>query len=193
MSKSTSGPPPAVVQSEVPEMKNPVSSKESPLCQVVAMPYPGRGHINPIINLCKQLVSRANKIVVTLVLTEEWLSYLSSEHLPEKIRLVSIPNVIPSEQGRAADINGFLEAVWTKMENPFELLLDQLEQPASVIIADSLLYWAVGVGNRRNIPVASFWPMSAMTFSIFENLNLLVQNGHCPVDLIGEKLQNLFF
>lgn len=79
------------------------------------------------------------------------------------------------------------------MENPFELLLDQLEQPASVIIADSLLYWAVGVGNRRNIPVASFWPMSAMTFSIFENLSLLVQNGHCPVDLIGEKLQNLFF
>ncbi|KAK3138404.1 hypothetical protein QOZ80_5AG0368470 [Eleusine coracana subsp. coracana] len=43
---------------------------------VVAVPYPGRGHINAMLNLCRLLVSRHDSISATVVVTEEWLGLL---------------------------------------------------------------------------------------------------------------------
>ncbi|KAJ0084459.1 hypothetical protein Patl1_31019 [Pistacia atlantica] len=153
------------------------------ICHVLALPYPGRGHINPMMNLCKLLVARQPHILITFVVTEEWLGFIRSETKPENVRFATVPNVIPSELDRAKDFPGFLEAVSTKMEAPFEKLLDELEFPVFAIVADSYMRWAVDVGNRRNIPVASLWPMSASVFSVFHHHELLLKNGHFPVEL----------
>ncbi|CAK7330431.1 unnamed protein product [Dovyalis caffra] len=151
---------------------------------VVVMPYPGRGHINPMMNLCKQLVSKSDNIFITFVVTEEWFGLIGSDpNKPDRIRFATIPNVIPSEKVRFKDFMGFIEAVATKMGAPFERLLDQLEPPVpSLIIADTFLLWAFDVGSRRNIPVASFWPMSAMAFSVFYHFDRFLENGHYPVN-----------
>ncbi|KAB1202242.1 UDP-glycosyltransferase 87A1 [Morella rubra] len=156
----------------------------SPVCHVVAMPYPGRGHINPMMNLCKLLAARSPEhILVSFVITEEWLGFIGSEPKPDNIRFSTVPNVIPSESGRGKDFPGFLEAVNTKMEAPFVELLDRLEPPVTAIAADTYLVWATGVGNRRNIPVVSLWTMSATVFSIFHHFELLERNRHFPVEV----------
>jgi hypothetical protein len=154
-----------------------VNTKPATQCHVVAMPYPGRGHINPLMNLCKILASKSKEILITFVVTEEWLGFIGSDPRPDNICFGSIPNVIPSELVRAADNNSFFEATMTKLEAPFVKLLDQLEPPVTVIIHDTVLFWAVGVGNRRNIPVASFWPMSASIYTTFH---------HRAVEISGE-------
>ncbi|KAI8523232.1 hypothetical protein RHMOL_Rhmol13G0057300 [Rhododendron molle] len=152
-------------------------------CHVVAMPHPGRGHINPMMNLCKLLSSRRNDdILVTFVVTEEWFGLIGSETKPDCIRFVTIPNVLPSELVRADDMVSFIEAVLTKIEEPFERVLDRLEAPADVIVADTCLPWAVDVGRRRNIPVASFWAMPVTVFSMFYHFDLIAQNRHFPVE-----------
>ncbi|KAI3939764.1 hypothetical protein MKW92_012550 [Papaver armeniacum] len=166
---------------------------------IIAMPYPGRGNINPMMNFCKLLITRfsvADDIKITFVVTEEWLGFLgsSSEYskLPPQIQLRTIPNVIPSELGRGLDHGSFLEAVCTKMEAPFEQLVEQLQQgddPTKVnttIITSINLPWAVYVGNRMSIPVVSHWPMSPSVLSIYNHIDLLVQNGHYPVDFSSE-------
>jgi len=158
---------------------------------ILAMPYPARGHINPMMNLCKLLVSKNNNILVTFVVTEEWLSFISSEPKPDNISFRSIPNVVPSELIRGRDHPAFMEAIMTKMEEPFEELLDLLDKPPSVIVYDTMLYWAVVVGNRRNIPVASFWTMSASFFSVLLHHHLLEQNGHYPVQISGKQNQQV--
>ncbi|RZC86431.1 hypothetical protein C5167_030512 [Papaver somniferum] len=74
------------------------------------------------------------------------------------------------------------------MEDPFEQFLDHLQQEddpgvgVRAIIADTVLPWAVSVGNRRSIPVVSLWPMSPSVFSINYHMDLLAQNGLDPVD-----------
>ncbi|KAE9460789.1 hypothetical protein C3L33_07299, partial [Rhododendron williamsianum] len=109
-------------------------------CHVVAMPYPGRGAINPMMNLCKLLASRRNDdILVTFVVTEEWLGLIGSETKPDCIRFVTIPNVVPSELVRADDMVSFIKAVLTKIEEPFEGVLDRLEAPADVILEPSVI------------------------------------------------------
>ncbi|KAI3844663.1 hypothetical protein MKX03_026765 [Papaver bracteatum] len=163
------------------------------------MPYPGRGNINPMMNFCKLLITRfsvADDIKITFVVTEEWLGFLGSSseylNLPPQIQLRTIPNVIPSELGRGLDHGSFLEAVCTKMEAPFEQLVEKLQQaydPTKVnttIITSINFPWAVYVGNRMSIPVVSHWPMSPSVLSIYNHIDLLVHNGHYPVDLSSE-------
>jgi hypothetical protein len=161
--------------------------EEAAGCHVVAMPYPGRGHINPMMELCKSLVRRKDDIRVTFVVTEEWLNFIGSDPKPDQISFSTIPNVVPSELVRASNMLEFFEALMTNMEAPFERFLDHLVQPPAVIIADTYLLWAVRVGNRKNIPVASFWPMSVNVFLMFHYLDLLRENGQFPVDLLGEN------
>ena len=88
-----------------------------------------------------------------------------------------MPNVIPSELGRAVDINSFIEATMTKLEALFVRLLDQLEPPVKVIMADTFLFWVVRVGNQRNISVAYFWPMLPSMFTITQHVDIFIQNG----------------
>ncbi|KAF5930752.1 hypothetical protein HYC85_031625 [Camellia sinensis] len=55
-----------------------------------------------------------------------------------RTHFATIPNVIPSEIFRDADFPDFYEATLTKMEEPFDGLLDRLEPPRpSVIIHDT--------------------------------------------------------
>lgn len=148
---------------------------------LVAVPFPGRGHINPMINFCKLLAIKRPDIDITLVVTEEWHGFLISDEMPNNIIFGTIPNVLPSELVRAADFSGFVQATLTKMEEPVEGLIGQLDLRPRLIIYDMFLMWIPGVGNRMNIPVASFWPMSATVFSMYQHRHLLVQNGHFPV------------
>ena len=169
---------------------NSIKAKPTTQCHVVAMPYPGHGHINPMMNLCKILALNSNNILVTFVVTEEWLGFIGSGPKPDNICFASIPNVIQSSLVWVDDISSFIEATMTKLEVSFVRLLDQLEfPPVTVIIADTLLFWAVGVGNKSNIPVTSFWPMSMSMFTIIQHVDLLVQNGHFFVDP-GELILN---
>lgn len=150
-------------------------------CHVAAIPYPGRGHINPMFNFCYLLASMRDDVLITFVLTQEWLGFIGSDPKPPNLRFFSIPNVIPSELARAADFPGFWEAVMTKMEDPCERLLDRLKPPVTAIVADTFLFWAVGMGNRRNIQVASLWPMSVSEFYHLDNLIVQAQNS--PTDM----------
>ncbi|KAJ0084456.1 hypothetical protein Patl1_31017 [Pistacia atlantica] len=104
------------------------------VCHVVALPYPGRGHINPLMNLCKLLVSRRPDILITFLVTEEWLDFMGSETKPKNIQFATVPNVIPSELVHANNFFAFLEAVFTKMEASFEKVLDEFEFASLITI-----------------------------------------------------------
>ena len=112
---------------------------------------------------------------------------------PSNINYATIPNVIPSELIRGKDFPGFVEAVGTKMGAPVEDVLDQLEPPVTAIVIDPYLVWAVGLGNRRNIPVASLWTMSPSVFSVFHHFELLHQNGQFLLDFSGALLKTFNF
>ncbi|KAJ8635494.1 hypothetical protein MRB53_009761 [Persea americana] len=115
----------------------------------------------------------------------EWLGLIGLMDAPPNLRLRSIPGVIPSEFVRGADFPGFIQTIHSKMEGPTEELLERLESPASFIVADTLLSWALELGKRREIPVASFWPLAASTFTLHLHFHMLVSNGHFPIDTSG--------
>lgn len=171
-------------------MDDPGNLEPTTICHVMALSFPGRGHINPMMNLCRSLASKRRDILITFVVTEEWLGLIGSEPKPDNISFGTIPNVLTSERARAGKFPAFLQEVLTKMEAPVERLLGQLKPPVSTIVADTYLMWAFEMANRNNIPVASLWTMSVPVYSVFQHFDLLVQNGHFPVELKerGEEL-----
>ncbi|KAI3829970.1 hypothetical protein L1987_04102 [Smallanthus sonchifolius] len=159
---------------------------DSVSCHVVAIPYPGRGHINPLMNLCKLIaLRRPSNFLITVIITEEWLGFIGSEPKRTNIRFATIPNVIPSELNRAADFAGFFNATLTKMEDPVEQLLRRMEVPVSVLVYDTYLSWVLNIGGRMNIPVANLFTMSATVFSMSFHYDLLVENCHAGDSFSG--------
>jgi hypothetical protein len=120
--------------------------------------------------VCRQLAAADTALAVTVVVTEEWHALLAAAGvpatLPERVRLATIPNVIPSERGRGADHVGFIEAVHAKMGEPVERLLDRLalERRPDAVVVDTYLTWGVAAGAARGIPVCSLWTMPATFF-----------------------------
>jgi len=164
------------------------------VCHVVAIPFPGRGHINPMMNLCKILaLRRPNEILITFVVTEEWLGFIGADPTPEAIRLAAIPNVVPNERHKAANFPAFYEAVMTNMEAPFDRLLDQLEPPLTAILGCVELRWPIALANRRNIPVAAFWTMSASFYSMLHHLDVFAQQRRLKVDKETLGISLLYF
>ncbi|KAF6172559.1 hypothetical protein GIB67_007072 [Kingdonia uniflora] len=122
-----------------------------------------------MMNLFKLLASDTN-VLVTFIVTEEWLGFISSVQKPSNLHFWPVLNVIPSELGCTTNLIGFMEAVFTKMEAPVEELMDQLEGPPT---------------------------MSSSVFTKFYDLDLLTENQHFPVDLAdlptiysGQKVLN---
>ena len=153
---------------------------------VVVLPYPSRGHINPMMNLSKSLVSNNPKILVTFVVPQQWLPLIKPHSNNNNIRIRSIPNLVPDDPPPSSDsFLNTVEAVMTNMETPFERLLDQLQPPPTGIVYDGFLFWAVGVGNRRNIPVAAFWTTSASEFWV-HCFHILQQYEQRHQKLLGE-------
>ncbi|XP_004294770.1 PREDICTED: UDP-glycosyltransferase 87A1-like [Fragaria vesca subsp. vesca] len=159
----------------------------STVCHVVAVPFPGRGHVNPMINLCKLLASKKDNIRITIVVTEEWHGFIASDPQPHQLSFSTIPNVLPSELVRSQNYPGFYEAVMTKMEAPFEELMGRTQPPVTAIIADTELLWAIPAARLRNIPVASLWTASASVFATkCEELKMGLLDGDQKLDQKGE-------
>ncbi|XP_054790561.1 UDP-glycosyltransferase 87A1-like isoform X2 [Prosopis cineraria] len=161
---------------------------------VVALPFPTTGHVNPMMNLCKFLVSRTTDVTITFVVTQEWLSHIGSYPKPPTIRFATIPNVVPFETKILDDMPLFSVSVRTKMRAAFEELLDhQLIEPPTVIVTDVELTWPTAVANQRNIPVALLWTMSASFFCTYRQLDILAPapDRRLTVDLLDKQAEQI--
>ncbi|KAH7557118.1 hypothetical protein JRO89_XS11G0049900 [Xanthoceras sorbifolium] len=69
----------------------------------------------------------------------------------------------------------FFWAINTKMEAPFEQILDQLDLPVTIVITDVGLSWAIDTANRRNIPVAAIWTTSTLLLSFSYHFDLFTE------------------
>ncbi|KAK4275445.1 hypothetical protein QN277_018527 [Acacia crassicarpa] len=172
-------------------------SIEVPPCvkgHVVALPFPTRSLINPMINLCKFLASKTpNEVIITVVVTEEWLGYIESYPKPHTIRVATIPDLMPSDGQMVHDVPGFVEAIATKMRTPFEQLIDKLEPPVTAIVGDANIVWPAAVAKLRNIPVALLWTMSASCLELYRQLDILAPGpDRClSVHLLDEQAKHI--
>ncbi|GLJ20513.1 hypothetical protein SUGI_0373360 [Cryptomeria japonica] len=143
----------------------------------VLVPFPGRGHINPMMHLARKLAS--HEISVTFVLTEYWHKIITeaedddfshAQKLGLDIQAALITDCMVA--GNMADF--FLSL--SNMETHVSELLTNLKSSGttpSCIVYDTFLRWAVPLAKRHALLSVALWPTSVTNFSIMYHSDLV--------------------
>ncbi|GLJ20504.1 hypothetical protein SUGI_0373240 [Cryptomeria japonica] len=152
----------------------------------IVVPYPGRGHINPMMHLARKLASHG--ISATFVLTESWHKIVTeaeddvfshAQKLGLDIQAALIPDCVVGGSKRWGNMADFFLSL-SNMEIHVNELITNLKRSGtatSCIVADTFLRWAVPLAKRHNLLSVALWPMSVTTFSIFYHSDLVGLQG----------------
>eukprot|EP00253_Pinus_taeda_P029764 PITA_29764 len=172
----------------------------------VIVPFPAQGHINVFMNLAQLLIIRG--VFVTFVNTE-WThkrmmeaskddnSLVSRDH-PEleqrgrRLQFLSIPDGLPHDNGRTSNL-GELFVALQKLGPALEDILRGAEEkspsypPITFIVTDAFMSCTEQVASNMNVPRVIFWPLCAACSVSQCYVNLLLSEGHIPVDVSEAK------
>ncbi|XP_059655990.1 UDP-glycosyltransferase 74B1-like [Cornus florida] len=161
---------------------------------VVVLPYPGQGHINPLLQFAKRLASKGVK------------STLATTHYT--VKSISAPNVEVAPISDGFDEGGFAQAgnedVYLKSfrANGSRTLSELIQKyknsssPINCVVYDSFFPWALDVARQHGIYGAPFFTNSATVCAIFcrihnGTLTLPVKMEDTPLLLPGLPPLNL--
>ncbi|KAL1831651.1 hypothetical protein ACET3Z_001302 [Daucus carota] len=156
-------------------MENTVDLKEA-VPHIVCMPFPGQGHITPMLTLAKLLHNRG--FYITFVHTD--FSYRRSlrSHSPvghsDTFRFETIPDGLPPPESPDDFPHVIQLCVSTSIHSlsPFRDLVTRLNNspdvpPVTCIISDATMSFTLDVSQELGIPNIFFWTVNAFTLMCY--------------------------
>ncbi|KAA8538105.1 hypothetical protein F0562_027713 [Nyssa sinensis] len=160
----------------------------------VCIPYPGQGHINPMLKLAKLL--HFNGFHITFVNTEFNHKRLLKSRGPDSLnglssfRFETIPDGLPQSDADATqDIPSLCASLTKHGLAPFRDLLSKLTPttsssnvpPVSCVISDFIMSFTVTAAEELGIPNVLFWTASACSLMGFVQYPNLIEKGFTPL------------
>ncbi|KAK8480871.1 hypothetical protein V6N11_051361 [Hibiscus sabdariffa] len=148
---------------------------------VLILPYPSQGHINPILQFAKRLLSKGVKpaLVTTVFLSNSSFSDLSST----SIDLHTISDGFDEggyDQAGSSDV--YLPTFWSVGPKSFAALIKKLGEtghPVDALVYDGFMPWALDVAKQFGITSAAFFTQSCAVNSVYYH----VCKGHLQLPL----------
>ncbi|XVE72644.1 hypothetical protein DITRI_Ditri11bG0054600 [Diplodiscus trichospermus] len=139
---------------------------------VLIFPHPGQGHINPMLQFAKRLVSK--EVKATLV-TTVFLSKSSFAHPSISIDLQTISDGF-DEGGhdQAPSTDAYLKTFWSVGPKSLESLIQKLSNnghPIHALVYDGFLPWALDVAKQFGILSAVFFTQSCAVNSVYYHVS----------------------
>ncbi|GLJ25432.1 hypothetical protein SUGI_0487030 [Cryptomeria japonica] len=156
------------------------SIKRTPGPHVVVFPYPAQGHINPLVEFAKRLVS--HNLMVTFITTEKVKERMAQAQngascgnsALQNIRIETISDGVTPDLDRKKSSDTEIDLLKKFGSVSFEHLIERLNaqgQRVSCIVYDSFLEWVPLIAKKFVIPVAFFWTQSCAVYSIYYHCN----------------------
>nr|AFJ52995.1 UDP-glycosyltransferase 1 [Linum usitatissimum] len=172
------------------------SSKNGQLApHAICLPFPGQGHINPMLKLAKLLHQKGFHI--TFVNTEFSHRRLlqsrasSFENLPGRFRFETIPDGLPpsfDEDATTQDVPSVCDSTKRTCSGPFKRLVSKLNDaassvvpPVTCIVSDCMMGFTMQVAKELGIPNVMLSTASACGFIGYLNYRKLLQKGIVPL------------
>ncbi|KAH7547626.1 hypothetical protein FEM48_Zijuj01G0329800 [Ziziphus jujuba var. spinosa] len=137
---------------------------------VLAFPFPFQGHINPLLQFSKRLVSKGLQVTFVIPFTDSNLDLdidQAQRRLPPTLRVHTI-TINPDDELKSADdfFNHFEKVVSLKLKE-FIHAQEALGNPVSCVVYDSIMPWALEVARDQGVVAASFFTQSNAVNAIY--------------------------
>ncbi|KAK4482614.1 hypothetical protein RD792_009778 [Penstemon davidsonii] len=136
------------------------------MSRVLVIPYPGQGHINPILEFSKYLASKGLKITI---ITNKTVKKSAQIPLNNSIQIETISD--GSEQEKKPES---IEEYFKRFKREFSKNLAKfLDEPkswdfsAKLIVYDSTMPWVLDIAHQRSLLAASFFTQSCSVSALY--------------------------
>lgn len=150
---------------------------------VMLISYPLQGHMNPMIQFSKRLVSEGIKVTIITTTNIETSSSLAKT---TSINIEHISVDEPSVKGDSPDIiNEFLVLYEICMTRSLPEVIEKQKTngwPVKILIYDALMPWALDISHKQGIQGVAFCTHSSAVFAIYSNVYLRTLD----IDSLGE-------
>ncbi|CAN6195610.1 unnamed protein product [Urochloa humidicola] len=141
---------------------------------VIFVPFPGQGHIIPMLRLARILVDRGN-ISAAVVVPDFMHRRMGQQSIPG-VDLVSIPSGVQDNGGNEPlGPPSFLHSLEHHMPAQLEAVLTT--RRVSCMVIDLLASWAIPVAARCGLPVVGFWPAMLASYRSVAAIPELMAKG----------------
>ncbi|KAL4196271.1 hypothetical protein AMTRI_Chr04g182400 [Amborella trichopoda] len=167
-------------------MGSTMADKPHALC----LPFPGQGHINPMMKLAMLLHSRGFHITfVNTHFTHERIaescgpSALTGLH---DFRLETISDGLPQDHGRILKLPELCEAALKNFPAPLKQLIVEINEsgdvpPVSCIVSSGFLNFTQEIADEVGVPRVALWTTSACGYWGYFHVPDLIQKGYTPL------------
>nr|KYP41613.1 Cytokinin-O-glucosyltransferase 2 [Cajanus cajan] len=153
---------------------------------VLVLPFPGQGHVNPMMILSQKLVDHGCRVIfVNSDFNHKRMmsSMVEQQHSLDEslLKLVSIPDGLGPDDDERNEPGKLLDAVFSTMPRTLEKLIEDIhmkgDHKIGFIVADLAMVWAFEVASKFGIKGAIFCPIAATMFALLCNIPKLVDDG----------------
>lgn len=137
---------------------------------IMFVSYPLQGHMNPMIQFSKRLVSKGLKVTIVTTTNIETSSLAKTTSM--NIEHVSVDE--PSVKGDSPDvIDEFLVLYEIGMTRSLPEVIEKQKTngcPVKILIYDALMPWALDISHKQGIQGVAFCTHSSAVFAIYTNV-----------------------
>ncbi|KAI3940705.1 hypothetical protein MKW98_030024 [Papaver atlanticum] len=134
---------------------------------VLVLPLPVQGHINPILQFSKRLVSKGIKVTL-------FTTILASKSVQPGVSSISVETFSEGEGFESSSGDDFMKkieiAVCKKLPD-FVQKQERLGCPVKCVVCDSIMPWALPLAKELGLIGASFYTQSSAVSAIYYQVN----------------------
>ncbi|EOA37558.1 hypothetical protein CARUB_v10011842mg [Capsella rubella] len=138
---------------------------------VIVLPFPAQGHITPMSQFCKRLVSKGLKITLILVSDKPSPPYRTEHDL---ITVVPISNGFQEDEEQSQDLDDYMERVETSIKTRLPKLIEDMKlsgNPPRALVYDSTMPWLLDVAHSSGLRGAVFFTQPWLVSTIYYHVN----------------------
>lgn len=142
---------------------------------LLALPFPAEGHINPLLNFSKRLISKGFRITFIIAVDDITKKSAHDTHDSSSLELFNIEYISNgSNEGEEPDsLAGFFRRLHATMSRDLVKLIEKLSSsdfPPKVLVYDSTLTWALDVAHQMGLLGASFFTQSCAACTLYYHM-----------------------
>ncbi|XP_019175395.1 PREDICTED: UDP-glycosyltransferase 74E2-like isoform X3 [Ipomoea nil] len=134
---------------------------ETQLGDVIAVPYPFQGHLNPMLQFCSSLSARG--VRVTLVLTHRVAKSMPQSQPVHAVELISDGTDVGDSPRNYEEITRLPAAV----SEGVAAIIEKQKKAAKVLVHDAMMPWLLEVGRAGGLRVAPLFTQPASLCAIY--------------------------